>query len=181
MVKSWELVARHVNDTAPFTPWDAENRQFRSPDRKDSQWIHKEFGDAFKHGTKGNFSYIELRSRQLHHARLPTPRTSKPSLSKYLPVGTKKATVPSACISQTKSMTWCYGIGRRGVRRSGHLEEQPLSRIAKNAHTLISLSLIYSLGQPQSRLYLDHQISHGRRSVPYHPRGIIFNEFTLTM
>ncbi|PKX90721.1 uncharacterized protein P174DRAFT_376226 [Aspergillus novofumigatus IBT 16806] len=50
--------ARHINDTAPFTLWDAENRKFRTPDRNEMQWIHKKFGDG-NLGQSGWFMWIE--------------------------------------------------------------------------------------------------------------------------
>lgn len=36
--------ARHINDTAPFTLWNPEQRRFRCPDQLELQWIRKEFG-----------------------------------------------------------------------------------------------------------------------------------------
>ncbi|KAE8413254.1 hypothetical protein BDV36DRAFT_304269 [Aspergillus pseudocaelatus] len=53
--------ARHSNDTAPFTLWDAGNRKFRTPNRKELQWIYKKFGDG-NFGQSGWFMWIETSS-----------------------------------------------------------------------------------------------------------------------
>ncbi|CAG7990596.1 unnamed protein product [Penicillium salamii] len=50
--------ARHVNDTAPFTLWDPEKRQFRSPDKTELGWIWKKFGAAHL-GLCGWYMWIE--------------------------------------------------------------------------------------------------------------------------
>jgi hypothetical protein len=52
-LKRWENPggwgARHLNDVAPFTLWDEENRKFRHPSREDWTWIRRKFGEGSVH------------------------------------------------------------------------------------------------------------------------------------
>ncbi|KAJ5321860.1 uncharacterized protein MYU51_015659 [Penicillium brevicompactum] len=40
--------ARHLNDAAPFTLWDAEERKFRFPSGEEMTWIEGRFGSVSK-------------------------------------------------------------------------------------------------------------------------------------
>ncbi|KAJ5657523.1 uncharacterized protein N7484_001172 [Penicillium longicatenatum] len=50
--------ARHMNDRAPFTLWDTQNRKFRLPTQEESAWIRNELGDG-RRGASGWFMWIE--------------------------------------------------------------------------------------------------------------------------
>lgn len=50
--------ARHINDTAPFTLWDQENRKFRTPDSLELQWIREKY-DTGNMGQSDWFLWIE--------------------------------------------------------------------------------------------------------------------------
>ncbi|KAJ5720921.1 uncharacterized protein N7483_008855 [Penicillium malachiteum] len=41
--------ARHINDMAPFTLWDKENREFRYPTEENWRWIETKFGEGKSH------------------------------------------------------------------------------------------------------------------------------------
>lgn len=53
--------ARHMNDIAPFTLWDKQERKFRSPEREEQLWILNKFGDG-RIGWSGWFMWIETAS-----------------------------------------------------------------------------------------------------------------------
>ena len=88
--------ARHMNDKAPFTLWDAENRQFRGPSREERTWIRSKFGegDLLITGwllyietahppqpiplTCGAMPVIFVRPGEMFHQPIPTSGSSNP-------------------------------------------------------------------------------------------------------
>ena len=88
--------ARHMNDKAPFTLWDEENRQFRGPSREERTWIRSKFGegDLLITGwllcietahppqpiplTCGTMPIIFVRPGEMFHQPIPTSGYSNP-------------------------------------------------------------------------------------------------------